>query len=1069
MRLLLTFLGAGLLATAPAAAQAPAAPVVAHAPAAPPAAAQIPAQPRHEPIIAPAPAWVEPVAVGTPDPALADRAVQLLLTNGQSLYAANQSEQYVDVAFLVQNAQAMQGLGSITLPWNPDLSDLIVHKVQIIRGSQVIDLLAGGRRFTVLRREDNLESAMLDGTLTAVMQADGLAVGDILEVSWTIRRHGGLLPQRAESINYVGPGLPIRRLAIRQIWPASLPIHWRGTGAFEHARTRTTARGTELSVDLTDATIPQPPAQMPARLQTPSRLELTQFRDWAEISAMLASHYREAGQLAPEGPLRAEIARIAAASQDPGVRAMAALRLVQDQVRYFALVMGDGNYLPASAEQTWQRRYADCKGKAVLLVSLLQALGIEAEPVVVNADNGDGLGERLPMLAMFNHVIVRARINGRSYWLDGTRSGDRSLDDLAFSTLGWGLPIREGGATLEQIPFGPPSRPLQETNIVYDGSHGLNGTVPVRTEYVMRGDSALQMRLALAQQGRDAFLRAMREQMSHDTPAGFTFGDVDFRDDPEGGAFTFIVTGQRAMDWEPVPGTAPAGGPRRMSFDQEVPNLELGNLRPDGPFHDAPVALPVPVRDLTTEIVILPNGGRGFTIDGNDVERVIAGTRFTRQLAIADGRVTARWEAVRVAREISATDARASTAQLRQLREDKVYLRAAPGAIGQARADAPPAATTVTSSEVRSAVREPASAQDYNQRGFVHLQTGQLDAADADFARAATLSPRWSRPVANRAIVLIHRGRFDEADVMLNQAAELDANDFVVHQGRGMVQMSRHRPIQAIVAFSRSLELEPGNIFTLFQRVSAYQQVGDFDDALADLTEILSHQSANRQALAARARLHAWRGSNDLAVADADAIVAQDDKDPERLYMRAEILHRIGRADAANAGYAAALAAIDTRVAAAPGDAERYRDLRQAIFEANGQSARAIASLDAEIARRPSDTSLLNERCWARATANVELARALADCDLAIARSPNNAAILDSRAFVKLRMGQFDAAIADEDAALAHAPDLPAALYTRGIARLRKGDREAGERDLAAARRLVFDIDATYRGYGVTP
>ena len=112
---------------------------------------------------------------------------------------------------------------------------------------------------------------------------------------------------------------------------------------------------------------------------------------------------------------------------------------------------------------------------------------------------------------------------------------------------------------------------------------------------------------------------------------------------------------------------------------------------------------------------------------------------------------------------------------------------------------------------------------------------------------------------------------------------------------------------------------------------------------------------------------------------------------------------------------------------------------------------------------------MLNERCWTRATANVELSRALADCELAVARAPDNSAILDSRAFVKLRMGQYDGAIADEDAALAHNPDHPAALYTRGIARLRKGDREAGERDIAAARRLVFDIDATYRVYGITP
>jgi tetratricopeptide (TPR) repeat protein len=1059
---LAAFLGAGLLAAAPALAQAPAGPQ-------PPAAAQPEPQATHEPAIAPAPAWVEPVAAGTPDPALADRAAQWLLSNSQSLYGADHDDHYLHVAFLIQNAQGLQGLGNIVIPWNPEMSDLVIHKVQIIRGGQTIDLLAGGRRFTVLRRENNLESAVLDGTLTAVMQADGLAVGDILDVSWTTRRRGGTLPLRAEDIFMIGGPIPIRRLAIRQIWPASLPIHWRGTGAFEHARARTTARGTELSVELADASTPQPPAQMPARLLMPSTLELTQYRDWAEMSDMLASHYRDAARLAPEGPLRAEIARIAAATPDPGARAMAALRLVQEQVRYFALVMGDGNYLPAGAEQTWFRRYADCKGKAVLLVSLLQALGIEAEPVAVNTETGDGLGERLPMMPMFNHVIVRARIEGHSYWLDGTRTGDRSLDDLAFSSFGWGLPIRAGGAALEQLPFGPPARPLDESTIVYDGSHGLTGPVPVRTEFAMRGDAAVQMRQSLAQLGHDAFLRSMREQMTANPSEGFTIGNVDFRDDPESGTFTFILTGQRVIDWQPVPGTAPAGGPRRMMFDLEVPSFELGALRPDGPFHDAPVALPVPLHAATSETMILPDGGRGFSIDGRDVERVIAGTRFTRHLTLADGRVTARWEATRIAREISAADARASTAQLRELRDDKAYLRAPSGSVDHQRAATAPIVRPAEGAAAIAVNREPTTARDFVQRGYERLQTGALDEADSDFEHAGSLSPSWSRPIANRAIVLIHRGRFDEAETLLARAAGLDANDFVVHQGRGLIQMSRHRPIQAIVEFTRTLELDPGNAFTLVQRASAYQQVGEFDDALADLSEVLTHHPDNQTALAARARLHAWRGEGDQAVADANALVAVDPHDPARLARRAGILRDIGRTDAAAAAYTEALAAIDARAAAAPKEAEHYDAMREALFAASGQTARAIAMMDARIARHAGDPGLLNERCWARATANVELPRALADCDLALAHAPDNGAIFDSRAFVKLRMGQYDAAIADEDAALSHTPNLPAALYTRGIAHLRKGEREAGERDLAAARRLAFDIDATYRAYGVTP
>jgi tetratricopeptide (TPR) repeat protein len=1042
-----------------------AAPIAAAAPATAPAA-----RPAQEPAIAPVPDWVQPVAAGSPDPALADRAAQVLLSNTQSLYAADHSEHYTRIAFLVQNVQAMQGLGTITLPWNPESSELVIHRVQIVRGGRAIDLLAGGHRFTVLRRENNLESAMLDGTLTAVMQADGLAVGDILDISWTVRRRGGALPQRAENVFQFGAAQPIRRLAIRQIWPASLPVRWRGTGAFDHPQTRTTARGTELSVDLSDAVLPQPPAQLPVRLQTPSRLEISQFRDWAEISDMMASHYREAARIAPDGPLAAEIARIAASSQDPAVRTMAALRLVQDQVRYFALVMGDGNYLPAAAEQSWTRRYADCKGKAVLLVSLLQGLGIEAEPVVVNADGGDGFDDRLPMLNMFNHVIVRARIGGRFYWLDGTHSGDRSLEDLAVSTLGWGLPIRAGGAALEALPFGAPPRPIEESNTTYDGSHGLTGAIPARTEFVMRGDTAVQMRQAVAGLGREAFLSAMREQMSANTPAGFTFGAVDLRDDPEDGAFTLIVTGQRTIEWGPVPGTAPANGPRRMQFEQELPSLELGSLRPDGPFHDSPVALPVPYHALATETVILPNGGRGFTVDGGDIERVVTGTRFTRRLSIADGRVTARWEATRIAREISAADARASTAQLRQLRDDKAYLRAAPGAIGRVRAARGTVVRPANDGASSAAAGEPSSAQEFNRRGYERLQGQDLDGADSDFERAVALRPEWSRPIANRAIVLIHRGKYDEAETLLGRAAELDANDFVVHQGRGLVHMARHRPIQAIVEYSRALEIEPRNAFTLFQRVAAYQQVGEFDGALADLNEILAGQPDNRQALTARARQHAWRGAGDLAAADMDAIVAQDPRDPARLYQRAEMLRRIGRAEAAGAGFAEALAALDARAAAAAtGGDDGDRALRQAILAASGRTAGAIALLDSQLAGHANDATLLNDRCWTRATANVELAEALADCERAVARSPNNPAILDSRAFVKLRMGQYEAAIADEDAALSHAPDLPAALYTRGIARLRKGDREAGERDLAAARRLVYDIDARYRDYGVTP
>jgi tetratricopeptide (TPR) repeat protein len=1047
-------LGLWALAAAPASAQAPSAP---------PGAAAAAVQPGREPVVAPAPEWIEHLTLPAPNPALSDRPVQALLVSNQSRYGAGSQENYTELAFLLQNAQGLQGFSNITLPWQPDQSELIIHKVQIIRNGQVIDLLAG-HPFTVLRRESNLESAMLDGVLTAIMQPEGLAAGDILTIAFTVRRHGGPVPLRGENLFSLSYGQPIRHFYLRQISAPGTPIRWRGTGILQQPRSRTTAQGTELVLDLADAEGPQPPTAAPSRFAAPTIFQLSGYRDWAEVSAAMAPLYAQAETLAPNSPLRAEIARIAAAAPDPRRRAMAALRLVEDEIRYLALAMGDGNYVPAGADQTWSRRFADCKGKVVTLLALLHGLGIEAEPVLVNAIAGDGLGERLPGLTLFNHVIVRARIEGRSYWLDGTRTGDRNLDDLASSTFGWGLPVRAAGATLEPLPYAPPAQPLFETNITADGTNGLTGSVPMRMEQVMRGEAAAAMRIALSQMGRDEFLRRFRENISTQMPAEMgELGTVDLRDDAESGALTLIITGRGRMNWSQTPGTAT----QRYRFANNVISWNVSFDRPAGPFHDAPFAFDVPSYVAMTETIILPHGGQGFSLEAQNFDHVVAGTRISRRLSLADGRAVAHSEFRRMEREVSAQAARQGTSLIAAMRDDRAYLQGPVGPAAQPVLAAGP--NQPGGGAAAHAAREPASAQEFVTRGYARLQAGSLDEAAADFERAGALNPRWARPLAARATVLIQRGNLDEAEPLLAQAATRDASDSMLHQARGLILLARHRPVQAIVEFYRTLELEPGNLFTLQQRAAAFAQLGEYDDALTDLGEVIARDPRNRDALAARARLHAWRGETEPAVADADAIVALDPHDPGTLYARAAILRRLGRTEAANAAFTETLAAIDARVAATPNEADDYDGLRSVVLSESGQTARAIGLIDAQLARHADNASLLNERCWTRATANVELPRALADCEQAVQRAPDNSAILDSRAFVKLRMGQYDGAIADEDAALAHNPDHPAALYTRGIARLRRGDREAGERDLAAARRLVFDIDAIYRAYGVTP
>lgn len=79
-----------------------------------------------------------------------------------------------------------------------------MNKVHIIRDGRRIDVLGAGQTFTTVRRETNLEAAMLDGTLTAAIQPEGLQVGDIINVAVTTEHVDPVLKGHVEGTSPAG-------------------------------------------------------------------------------------------------------------------------------------------------------------------------------------------------------------------------------------------------------------------------------------------------------------------------------------------------------------------------------------------------------------------------------------------------------------------------------------------------------------------------------------------------------------------------------------------------------------------------------------------------------------------------------------------------------------------------------------------------------------------------------------------------------------------------------------------------------------------------------------------------
>src|SRR3569623_2828090 len=120
------------------------------------------------------------------------------------------------------------------------------------------------------------------------------------------------------------------------------------------------------------------------------------------------------------------------------------------------------------------------------------------------------------------------------------------------------------------------------------------------------------------------------------------------------------------MDWPHAPG-ADAG---RVHFANNTIAWQVDFTRPDA-LKDVPFSLQYPTYLATSETIILPRGGEGFTIEGKDLVRDVDGAHIERHLSLAGGRAIARSSFRIDRRELAAKEAAASSAILAQVNADQ--------------------------------------------------------------------------------------------------------------------------------------------------------------------------------------------------------------------------------------------------------------------------------------------------------------------------------------------------------------------------------------------------------------
>jgi hypothetical protein len=194
--------------------------------------------------------------------------------------------------------------------------------------------------------------------------------------------------------------------------------------------------------------------------------------------------------------------------------------------------------VPHAPSVVVERRFGDCKDKSLLLVTILRYLGVTAHPALVHTRLRHTIDSRLPSPIQFDHVIVRAELDGAVLWLDPTRRAERGpVAARQPPALGRALVGRSGTRELETIPTPALTAPTADFFERFEVGETRTTLVSTRT---FRGDDATAYRQLLEEESAADLLQSGVRFYGERGLAVEPAGPLEVEDDPETGAIRVV-------------------------------------------------------------------------------------------------------------------------------------------------------------------------------------------------------------------------------------------------------------------------------------------------------------------------------------------------------------------------------------------------------------------------------------------------------------------------------------------------------------------------------------------------
>lgn len=311
-------------------------------------------------------------------------------------------ESHFRIANKITNTSGVQSGSDINVVYDPSYQKLTFHSINIIRNGEIIDKL-NPEFFQVIRRELNAENYLYDGSYTAMTNLSDVRVGDIVDISYTIKGFNPIHNGKYSNLFYLNDYVPIGKVNIILYTKNGINYKLYNTDKEPIISTKNgykTYNWTTITPKsfFYEEYIPSWKIMLPT-------VAVTDYNNWSEVTSWASSIFYQNEALS--SGLKQKIQDIAYKNESDGKKIEAVLDFVQNEIRYLGLEYGIGSYKPNSPNKVFEQRYGDCKDKSLLMVSMLKELDIKAYPMLVNSSLKNTLLDLPPSPEFFNHCVVK--------------------------------------------------------------------------------------------------------------------------------------------------------------------------------------------------------------------------------------------------------------------------------------------------------------------------------------------------------------------------------------------------------------------------------------------------------------------------------------------------------------------------------------------------------------------------------------------------------------------------------------------------------------------------------------